>query len=259
MLGLVGPVAVITGSLVSGQTDGAAKYRRLGAWLLLAWILGLLVSTPAYTPYPRLVLPWLVAIWLGASAQIGLLAKRPAAAESPEQPQQKLNWRPFLVPGAVWVCGLVLWAFVGRGARSAFAEAAWQDRAARERVVLQAADIAARSAGGTPPKSPLFLTYGEPAIFFHLKAHHYDAQVVGAFDFLAPGKFQATQPAFVLAYETPELKKLLAPYQDRLTLMTIFDDTPSDIVLLDSHAPADIATVATRPREALRLYRINGS
>lgn len=41
---------------------------KYAACLVIAWFAGLLVTIPGYQPYPRLSLPLLAAIWLGASA-----------------------------------------------------------------------------------------------------------------------------------------------------------------------------------------------
>jgi hypothetical protein len=55
----------------------------LAGWMLAAWFIGLSVTIPLYTSYPRLALPWHVATWLGAGVLVSLLTSRlvsPAAA-----------------------------------------------------------------------------------------------------------------------------------------------------------------------------------
>jgi 4-amino-4-deoxy-L-arabinose transferase-like glycosyltransferase len=52
----------------------------LAAWLLVAWFVGMTISTPAYTPYPRLLLPWQMATWLA----VGVLIQRIVLAVDPE-------------------------------------------------------------------------------------------------------------------------------------------------------------------------------
>jgi hypothetical protein len=103
------------------------------------------------------------------------------------------------------------------------------------------------------------LVYGEPALFFDLAVEGVDPQppLGGDFSFLAPGKKALPQPAFLLAYEgTADFDKLIEPYRDALKLEAVFHDTPSDLVLLDTYDPADLAPGKPRPREALDLYRI---
>jgi hypothetical protein len=131
----------------------------------------------------------------------------------------------------------------------------WQDRTVRERVVKQAAQFARKLA----PGKPLFLIYGEPALFFDLAVDGYDPQppLGGDFSFLGAGKKPLPQPAFLLAYEgTADFDKLIAPYLNVLNLEAVFHDTPSDLVLLDTYSPADLAPDKPRRREALNLYRI---
>lgn len=43
----------------------------LGICVVTAWCVGMLVTTPLYHPYPRLFMPLLAGIWLGASAGVG--------------------------------------------------------------------------------------------------------------------------------------------------------------------------------------------
>jgi len=45
--------------------------RSLGFWLCLAWVSGLLLVTPHYQPYSRLMLPLLAGIWLAAAGGVG--------------------------------------------------------------------------------------------------------------------------------------------------------------------------------------------
>jgi hypothetical protein len=74
---LLGPVpfALIAGGLgilawhATHWREGGTA-RSLAAWFLTAWFVGLTLSTPCYTPYPRLPLPWLLATWLGTGLLI---------------------------------------------------------------------------------------------------------------------------------------------------------------------------------------------
>ncbi len=50
--------------------------REFAGWMLAAWFMGLLVTIPLYTPYPRLTLPWLMACWLGGGAAAGAMIQR---------------------------------------------------------------------------------------------------------------------------------------------------------------------------------------
>jgi hypothetical protein len=144
-------------------------------------------------------------------------------------------------------------------AHSDLAVPGWQDRTARGKTIRQAAETAKRTVMDASGMRPLhFVTFGEPAIFFHLSAEGFDASPVQEFGFLAAGQPPLTQPAFVMAFSTDDFQKLIAPYLSRLELIALFRESPSDLVLLDSpqYPPSDLAAGGGRPREELRLYRI---
>lgn len=68
------PMSVLSDKTSSDGTTKATQLasdrRTLATWMVAAWLIGMMVATPAYRPYPRLTLPLLIATWLGAS--IGL-------------------------------------------------------------------------------------------------------------------------------------------------------------------------------------------
>jgi hypothetical protein len=98
-------------------------------------------------------------------------------------------------------------------------------------------------------------------LFFDLAVDGYNPQppLGGDFSFLAPGQKPLPQPAFLLAYQgTADFDKLIEPYKKALSVEAIFHDTPSDLVLLDTYNPADLAPGKPHPPpESLILYRIN--
>ena len=126
----------------------------------------------------------------------------------------------------------------------------WQDRGIRAKIV----EDAAGKAGQLSPGKPLFLVYGEPALFFDLAIETYNPQppLGGDFSFLGPGQKPLPQPAFLLAFEgTADFDKLIEPYKKSLELETVFHAPPSDLVLLDTYSPARFGPrQATAPRSA---------
>jgi dolichyl-phosphate-mannose-protein mannosyltransferase len=236
----------------------AARARNLAGWLLAAWFLGLFVAVPLYKPYPRLVMPWLVCAWLAAGAGIeqmlSWVVRRRTARETALSTPPRLGWRNWvLLAGGLGILT------VGILSRLNLARTrdipGWQDRTVRAKIVKQAAQFARKLA----PGKPVFLVYGEPALFFDLAIDDYDPQppLGGDFAFLGPGHKALTQPAFLLAYQgTADFDKLIAPYANALDLVAVFHDTPTDLVLLDTYSPAGLAPGKPRPQEALNLYRI---
>jgi dolichyl-phosphate-mannose-protein mannosyltransferase len=283
---LLGPGLLIFASHRSGQSDDAARSRRLAAWLLAAWTIGLFVATPAYKPYPRLALPWLVSAWLATAAVCGMVFEsRTENRESGQNAGKYVRWA--LV--ALWIIGpLATLQFRmsdrnglgfsprnGRGQTSAelalgklrvqerahsnLPVPGWEDRTARGKIILEAAETARQSVIGALQLRPLHVaSYGEPAIVFQLNARGIDASPVVNFGFLAAGQPPLTQPAFLMALpnSTEELNRLVAPYSSRLDLFALFRESPSDLVLLDKYPPSDLTGAGGRPREELRLCRV---
>jgi hypothetical protein len=219
-----------------------------------------LVAIPLYKPYPRLVMPWLVSAWLASGACVGGLltwaAERRSSSDAVQATPTRFDWQRWgLLVGAIAVLAL------GVVSRLSLARSrdipGWQDRTVRANTVKKAVQYALKRA----PGKPLFLVYGEPCLFFDLAVDGHNPQppLGGDFSFLAPGKKALPQPAFLLAYEgTADFDKLIEPYKKDLSVEAIFHDPPSDLVLLDTYSPADLAPGKPHPPpESLILYRIN--
>ena len=283
---LLGPGLLLYASYRGRSTDVKARSRRLGAWLVWAWTIGLFISTPAYTPYPRLVLPWLISAFLGTAAVCGMLAEFETA-----EPGTGRNFEKYVRWGliALWIIGPLATFHFHVEPRSGFRIAlrqgfghpsaeivvgrlsvqerphsplpvpGWEDRTRREKAILDAATVAVKSVFDTSRlRPPHFISYGEPAIAFDLSAKGFAVIPVSNFSFLAPRQASPTQPAFLMALPNSqeELKRLTTPYSDRLFSLDILGESPSDLVLLDKYPPGDIVGAAGRPREKLWLYRI---
>jgi dolichyl-phosphate-mannose-protein mannosyltransferase len=241
------------------QEREASRARSLAGWLVAAWFLGLFVAIPLYKPYPRLVMPWLVCAWLAGGACVGGLltwaAARRATRDAASATPTRVDWRMWgLLVGAIGVLAL------GVVSRLSLARSrdipGWQDRTVRANIIKQAAQFARKRA----PGKTVFLVYGEPCLFFDLAVEGFEPQppLGGDFSFLGPGQKPLPQPAFLLAYEgTADFDKLVEPYKKFLTLEAVFHDTPSDLVLLDTYCPEDLAPGKPRSREVLNLYRVN--
>jgi 4-amino-4-deoxy-L-arabinose transferase-like glycosyltransferase len=281
---LFGPALLLFTSYRNGQSDQATRSRRLAVWLLAAWTIGLFVATPAYKPYPRLALPWLISALLATAAVCGMVFEPWTGSRDGSQKAGKyVRWALI----AIWIIGPLAtlqfrmidrngFRFAprnGRGhpngelvlgklsiqerAHSNLPIPGWEDRTARGKVILQAAEKARESVIDALRLRPLhFVSYGEPAIVFHLNAHGMDASPVADFGFLAAGQPALTQPAFLMAFSTEEFKRLVAPYSNRLGLLVLYHESPSDLVLLDTYPPSDLTVPGGRPPEELGLYRV---
>jgi dolichyl-phosphate-mannose-protein mannosyltransferase len=148
----------------------ACSYRRLklptrGAnCAVLAWICGLTLATPCYHAYPRLMLPWMVAAWLG----VGLMAQfaidcqvisalRPGSTTRPWRPQ----WLELGIAG--WLIASVLTVRTFH---------AWEDRGGLAKTVdwcslhIKGETVT----DGFPADEAIVYVYGLPAAVFRLKA-----------------------------------------------------------------------------------------
>jgi 4-amino-4-deoxy-L-arabinose transferase-like glycosyltransferase len=237
-----------------------SRPRRLALWLVAAWTISLFVAVPAYTPYSRLALPWVVAAWLATAAAFGMALGEESATDKTAPKDVAPNDAHRVRPRALAAIAISLIA-VTAGLRQfnfrlqhGASIPALQDRTARARTILQAAREATEPLGAAGRADAVFLVYGEPAIYFHLQSHGYEAHPVIGFELLAAKTL--THPAFVVAYATSEFERRIAPFLDRVKLLATYHDTPSDLVLLEKFAPADLMGPQGRPQEELRLYRV---
>jgi 4-amino-4-deoxy-L-arabinose transferase-like glycosyltransferase len=283
---LVGPFLILWTSYRRGQSDDAARSRRLAAWLLAAWNIGLFLATPAYKPYPRLVMPWLISAILATAAVCSLLFEpAPANAEPGRKTRKILRWgliaawilyplatlqfrsvnqarfhfepRSGAHPSAELTVGRLS---ISERAHSNLPIPGWLDRTSRGREILSALGFVRGNVEVALQKRPMhFISYGEPAIVFHLNANGIDASPVADFAFLAPGQPRMTQPAFLMALPNSpaEFDRLIAPYVNRqLESEAFLRETPSAIVLLDKYPPSDLVGFGLK-QEDLRLYRVD--
>lgn len=96
------------GRLWSAVSPGEAF--PLGFWLSLAWVTGLLIATPFYQPYSRLMLPLLAGVWLSAAGGISWWLDAQLVAFSQPQPTSRLP-RAVQLGRRLLIAGLLVAAF----------------------------------------------------------------------------------------------------------------------------------------------------
>ena len=149
----------------------SVRHRRAGSalqmWMCMAWLFGMTVATPFYHPYPRLVLPWLMAVWMSVGLTTNLLTKRDVSPSTPFRGHAS-RWQPH------WIeISFIAWLVVCGSTRCGLGTAhAWQDRSAMKTV---ADKVTARirektRASGYPENEAIVYILGEPAFLFHLRA-----------------------------------------------------------------------------------------
>lgn len=237
---------------------------QLGWWMAAAWFTGLLVATPLYHPYPRLLLPWVMSLWVLGSAAITRLACWPAASSEPASAGRKALWPAVAIP--VLVAGVWL-AATWRGAPLIPPQAtAWQDRGGLGQVaasILRDArsTVAGLGSSGRPEVDAVFYVYAEPALFFHLQA----AAPTAELQFVASPatSLELHEPAEVPVFlmigphaqrEGAERHPALRAYRRIAT----YDYSPSDLVQLDEVGAAALTGAARPLPETVRLYLVHG-
>eukprot|EP00456_Euglypha_rotunda_P036322 TRINITY_DN278_c0_g1_i2.p1 TRINITY_DN278_c0_g1~~TRINITY_DN278_c0_g1_i2.p1 ORF type:complete len:563 (+),score=72.97 TRINITY_DN278_c0_g1_i2:3632-5320(+) len=162
LLIFLGTVACCLLRLPACRADG----RNACNWLLLAWICGMTVATPAYYPYPRLAMPWLTAAWLGVGLIVEFLI-RSDLIFGLQPTSAKFRWKPQWLEAAlaVWLIVSIVSKWQVGGTR------AWEDRSGLARAVASLIpDIRERTSSlGFPADESIVYVMGMPAAIFQLK------------------------------------------------------------------------------------------
>lgn len=136
-------------------------------WALLAWICGMTVATPFYHAYPRLVMPWMMACWLGTGLMVQLVIDSDAIFALRRLAANQ-NWK------AQWLeISLAIWLIAGLATRCYLGQSyAWEDRSEVARSVLSLLNQikTETTAKGYPADEAIVYVYGHPAAVFALKA-----------------------------------------------------------------------------------------
>lgn len=221
-------------------------------WLLLAWFFGMALTTPLYRPYPRLAMPWVIAILLG----LAWLFFGTARFESVRLLPRKVSvvfWYgllfaaaslPFLIDAPVPQTGL--WV------------AGWQSRNGLSELAPQIQSTirtaSGRHLGGT--RAVLYV-YAEPGLFFHLPAEGLAVQPAGNLSFV---DIEATRklPTFLVtgphAHRSRAFADEFAQRADQFELIASYPYDASDFVRLDDVSATQLR--AHREPLEVRLYRV---
>jgi len=280
---------------------------RWGTTLLVAWTAGLLVATPNYTPYARLALPLVAALWLvagdllarcaaelaaettapststaptsstafststaptpSATPTISTSSTTTAASDSPIASLVAVTRRLELgvlvrvAVLAVWllvvaICGSRLW-YQGMPA--------WRDRTDLRRAASRLVDRVladsrdARSAVVSDAPQAVFLTYGEPAVFY-LLAREPRFRVPTRLGIAPTGDIPRTLvvscPVFLITGPHAGEDAPLRAAADRLTLIAEETFQLSDLPLLDLRDARTLPRAPASRSAVLRCYRL---
>ncbi|MCU0877603.1 MAG: glycosyltransferase family 39 protein [Pirellulaceae bacterium] len=231
-----GALGIVLGFWALGansQISPAERERSLpGLVLLSVWWCSLALATPCYWPYPRLVLPWLAASWIGTAFFIARIISVEPACKRAASPVHRrfIGWSPTAVFVASVVAAILLplddvpGSLPGRD-RRALESIARQIRAIRPGDNLRAIYV-----------------YGEPALLFQLLAA--GEPIVSPLEYiprqpasksgepietwLVVGPHVLAEPAYQAAWQR---------VRPQWEILQIIDYHPSQLVWLDDQDP----------------------
>jgi dolichyl-phosphate-mannose-protein mannosyltransferase len=228
------------------RADAIWRMCAIGLCLVSIWWAALLVATPLYTPYPRLIMP-------------GLLAAILACA---------LNWHPLLATegdatpyhaGSLAGCsifGLMLVYWLGIYLLCPHTD--HLERLLDRRGLLGIAEEI--HASQPQAGSRVMYVYGEPALYFQLRAA--GEEIVSAVQQL-PAEAATIDgkaiPTYLIAgphaQRDPEFVRQFGAAQERWQLYKEYDYQPSALVWLDMNDPRR-SPKETADKDRVRLYRL---
>lgn len=217
-------------------------------WFALAWVCGLTVATPFYHPYPRLVLPWLTAVWIGVAVATQLLAERTAGTTP--QGTKTPDW--CRAAFAVWLT-LVTITHGWTGTLHC-----WQDRTELVKSVgLLATAIKTQTRNaGYPEDEAIVYVYGNPPIVFGLKSN--GLSLVGPIQNLDFLKTPRVRPTFLIRTDrTPLPREFLEQWAAHESELVRFENLPtrvSRLVQLDDRRRTDVGPAGSG--ETIEAYLV---
>ncbi|MEX1232638.1 MAG: glycosyltransferase family 39 protein [Planctomycetaceae bacterium] len=236
-----------TASIVLGE------FSRAALWLLGSWTLGLLLATPLYAPYPRLLMPSLIKTWIGFGVFVVFMLA---------------NGTKFALNRRTLAASLVVTLLVVAGRYGGMRPhsrpfPAWQSRLGIEHASHRIAEAILNdtvSRKTVPAKDrAIVYVWGEPAVVFHLRAAGWPMVApVANFGFLEPIPGAPMLPTYLVVGPHYE-KDLSAGVNDltgRFELVGKFRFTPSDLVAFDEQPPQGFAQAVPREDEPVSLFRI---
>ena len=240
----------------------------LVVWTVLAWLLGMVVSIPLYTPYPRLALPVACGSWFAIGAMWPTENTTKSAIAS-----GRWSWAATCLLTLV----LVVLATAGSTWRSfpssLLGIPAWQDRCGLATIAARLidsaeADPALDGVEGRPELDAILYVFAEPALFYHLSARREQSefaflvQPIGDHTVVESPPRNPSMPTYVITGPhadavTSDAERFSASVQaGRLQLVEEFPFQPSDLVLLDQlDTPGPVGS----HKQTVRLYRLTTS
>lgn len=248
-----------------------AILRNSSFWVLLAWVIGLMVAVPLYTPYPRLNLPLVIAgsiLLLGLPLGMSNLETAGVSEEARRQESAGIGGDEKSSKGLMLLYALFFAMSAGREVMvmwTALGTAPiWEERTSLAGI--------ARGVVNRLQNEPLnrdingvrcvIYVVAEPGLFFHLGAAQRNSPIshlalpAADYSMAEPGSNSLDLPAYVVVgphADQAQAERLLA--SGRLERVADFEYRPSGLVLLDSRPAWELPEKDQPIVEAVRLLR----
>lgn len=166
--------ATVTGIEAADYQASPRVDARLGACVVLAWFLGMLLTTPLYHPYPRLSLPLLAATWLAASGGLAWWIEATMnSGRKAEEDEAAMQATPGKRMLSVLVVVALALALSGSGAIQR--PSIWQDRTSLRDATWQMAEVVVQDARGEFEAPETALLIDEDGMIHPEPASEYDS------------------------------------------------------------------------------------
>jgi hypothetical protein len=239
VLGLTGAALVFT----SRQPPFLKGWQHIvGLALLVGWLAGLFFSTPLYTPYLRLLLPWFLSAWLAAAVAAQWVVHAETASG------QLRGTRRIVMLVTLSLAGIVVALLQPRSpTRLDFGGRRGVERIAEQLVKERA-----------PESRRAIYVYGEPALFFQLCAAGEElvAPVATLPSNPVPVDGQAITTCLIVGPHSRSdaaLRQQLAAAKE-WRFQQRFEYRPSPLVWLDLHDPRQAGKDGSVSEESFELY-----
>ena len=233
--------------LRESKQNAQVQMRAVATCLIAAWWLGLLLATPFYWPYPRLVLPWVLASWIGTAVCWHQAERHVDIGSNANQ----APWRQGCLIAGMLFSGLCL---IGSQVPKDIEAAPASDRRGLQRIAAEIRRL-------HPGQQRALYIAGEPGLFFQLAA--------AGEPLIAPVQDIPASPATIdgrpiptllvlgpHAHRDPQLQQQWAAAKERWPLNQAHDYQPSEIVWLDLHDPRQPDPLDKNQLNRIEVYRL---
>lgn len=275
MTACIGTIGLVTALVVVDGIAQTAVWRRmrLAVWMLAAWFVGLSLTTPIYTPYPRLTLPLVMAGWLSGGLGIYLIISFLGQVAEDRQASAIGSFDRVILRRSnnPLPRGVMLFGSLGLGVCGLFALEAnffrqgfpcWESRTTVKEEATKFLVACTRTDGD----SALIYTFAEPALLFQLYlGGASDVYPIASLDFAHAASPTPDMKRFVVigsqATRTRGYDAQFEAIADRLSLVRGDCLESSRVVWLDSRGwkPAmdELEADPESCRYRISLYRVH--